>query len=152
VNDFDKKSFILVHDMARQRAIEYVRLVPDGWSVLVRPPMKTRDQEEKYHSMLEDIAKQCQHLNMALDRETWKRLAIDQFRRETLKDPPCCAEYWARNQLSVIPSLDGSAVVVMGEQSRKFPRKVASVFIEWLYSFGANRNVNWRDSSERGAA
>ena len=78
---------------------------------------KTREQEERYHAMLGDIAKQCQHLNMKLDQDTWKRLAIDQFKRETLKEPECCAKYWAQHQLNVMPSLDGSAIVVMGEQS-----------------------------------
>lgn len=106
---------------------------------------KSRDQEERYHAMLGDIAKQCQHLNMRLDRDTWKRLAIDQFKRDTLKEPECCAKYWARNQLNVMPSLDGSAVIVLGEQSRKFPKAVASVFIEWLFAWGADHSVAWTD-------
>jgi hypothetical protein len=106
---------------------------------------KSREQEERYHAMLGDIAKQCQHLNMALDRDTWKRLCIDQFKRETLKEPECCAKYWASNQISVIPSLDGSAVIVLGEQSRKFPKCVAAAFIEWLFSWGGNNGVCWTD-------
>lgn len=108
---------------------------------------KSREQEERYHAMLNDIARQCQHLNMALDKDTWKRLCIDQFKRETLKEPECCARYWARHQLNMIPSLDGSAMVVLGEQSRRFPKGVAAVFIEWLFAWGAQHDVEWSDPS-----
>lgn len=125
-----------------------IDVAPDNYVVTISDisqTNKTRIQEERYHAMLNDIAKQCQHLNMKLDRDTWKRLAIDQFKRETLKEPECCAKYWARNQLNIIPSLDGSAMVVLGEQSRKFPIKVAAVFIEWLFAWGATNNVTWSD-------
>lgn len=142
---YTTRSFMLLGDQQRNLACAAIQNAPVGIECLLREPVKgkSRDQEAMYHDMLSDIAKQCRHLNLALDLETWKRLAIDQFKRDTLKDPQCCAEYWARNQLSVIPSLDGSAVVVLGEQSRRFPKAVASCFIEWLFAWGANNGVLW---------
>ena len=108
-------------------------------------PSKTREQEERYHAMIGDVARSVRHLNRTFDTETWKRLLVDQFKRDTLKEPECCAEYWRRNIFSMIPSLDGSAMVVTGEQTRKFPKKVASVFIEWLFAFGDEKEVAWTD-------
>ena len=135
----------LTSEQARDSAKAMISYVPTGYVVTISGPKKTRAQEDRYHAMLNDIAKQCEHLNLKLDRDTWKRLAIDQFKRETLKEPECCAKYWARNQLNMIPALDGSGMVVLGEQSRKFPIKVATVFIEWLFAWGATNDVIWSD-------
>ena len=151
---FSTRSILLRAEQQRGLAIALLNNVPldpdKPLECLVREApkdAKTREQEERYHAMLGDIAKQCRHLNLALDLDTWKRLAIDQFKRETLKEPECCAKYWARHQLNVMPSLDGSAIVVMGEQSRRFPKAVATVFVEWLFAFGAEREVAWSDPS-----
>jgi hypothetical protein len=142
------RAILLDSLQARTTAKKYIDQAADGQEVRIVSPDKSRDQEEKYHAMLADIARQCQHLNANLDLDTWKRLCIDQFKRDTLKDPECCARYWARHQLTVMPSLDGSAVIMLGEQSRRFPKGVATVFIEWLMAFAAERNVVLSDPTE----
>jgi hypothetical protein len=140
----NKRTFKLAHE--RRKALEAVQAAPADCAVEILPPSKSRDQEERYHAMLGDIAKQCMHLNESQDQETWKRLCVDQFRRDTLSDPEI-GEYWKGKGLRIIPSIDGSCVVVLGEQTRRFPRKVASAFVEWLFSFGAERDVRWTDPS-----
>lgn len=137
--------YIIGQANGRTRAIEAVRGAEIGTVIEVGVVKKSREQEEKYHAMIFDVAKGVQHLNQKFDAETWKRLLVDQFKRDTLKEPQCCAEYWARNQLSVIPSLDGAAIVVLGEQTRRFPKKVATVFVEWLQAWGAEHDVAWSD-------
>ena len=140
--------FVVGVNGGRQKAIDAIRAADYGVEVEIGPQNKSRDQEKRYHAMLGDIAKQCRHLNLELDAESWKRLCVDQFKRETLREPEVCAKYWARHQLSVMPSLDGSAVIVLGEQTRKFPKGVATVFVEWLYSWGAQQGVSWSDPTE----
>ena len=129
-----------------------VKRIDLAWDVRIelRDNGKSREQEMRYHAMIGDVARQCRHLNQEFDAETWKRLLVDQFKRDTLREPECCAKYWARHQLSVIPSLDGSAVVVLGEQTRQFPMKVATVFIEWLLAWGGNSDpqVAWTDPTQ----
>jgi len=141
-----KRTFNLPQE--RNQALVAIRGAPDDCAVKILPPSKSRDQEERYHAMIGDIAEQCQHLNRVFDAATWKRLLIDQFKRETLQEPEECAEYWRRHQLTIIPSLDGSAVIMLGEQSRHFPKKVATVFIEWLFAYGGQREVKWTDPTE----
>ena len=123
-----------------------VMQAPDGWLAQIID-RKSREQEERYHAMLGDIARQCVHLNRHLDTETWKRLCVDAFRRETLDDGRI-ANYWLRNGVRYMPSLDGSAVIALGEQTRHFPAYVASAFIEWLFAFGAEREVRWTDPTQ----
>ena len=87
---------------------------------------KTRDQEKKYHSMIGDIAEQAQHLGSSWDASDWKRLLLDKFARETRKPTG-----------RIIPNLDSNGVVEVGILSRKFGKREASEFIEWLHAWGA---------------
>lgn len=107
---------------------------------------KTRLQEEKYHAMISDVAEQCKHLNANFDRESWKRLLVDQFRRDSIDSGiERLIEYWQRNEVKLVPSLDGSGLVALGQQTRKFPWYVASAFIEWLIQYGAENKVKWSE-------
>ena len=92
---------------------------------------KTREQEEKYHAMINDIAKQAQHLGAKWSSEDWKRLLVDKFLRETEDE-----------QSKIIPNLDGSGIVQLGFQTRNFTKEQASEFVEWLYSWAANNGIN----------
>jgi hypothetical protein len=91
---------------------------------------KSRDQEEKYHAMIGEIAKQAQHLGSKWDAESWKRLLVDQFCRE--------------NDIKtgvIIPNLSGDGIVQLGFQTRKFTKEQASEFVEWLHAWGAEHGV-----------
>lgn len=92
---------------------------------------KSREQEEKYHAMIGDIAKQAQHMGAKWSAEDWKRLLVDQYLRET-----------ENLQGKIIPNLDGSGIVQLGYQTRKFTKEQASEFVEWLYSWAADNGIN----------
>lgn len=111
---------------------------------------KTRLQEEKYHAMLGDIARQAKHLNQALDLDSWKRLCVKQFADDCIEnDIPRLADYWNRNAVRLMPSLDGRSLVALGQQTRDFPKYVAAGFIEWLYHYGAENEIEWSEPEER---
>ncbi len=146
------RKFILAHPAARHNAVESVRTAPDGWVVTVKEPGKTRDQEEKYHAMIGDIAKQWDFCNRKWDADSMKRLLIDQFKRDTINDPEFADAWKAMGIVDMAPSIDGSGVVMLGVQSRKFPKKLASGFVEWLYAFGAEQGIRWSEPMQRVAA
>lgn len=107
---------------------------------------KTREQEERYHAMLNDIARQCKHLNETFDPDSWKRLCVDMFRKDSITGvDKRLSDYWSKNGFRLVPSLDGSGLVALGDQTRRFPKYVASAFIEWLYSYGSENTVIWSD-------
>jgi hypothetical protein len=111
---------------------------------------KTRLQEEKYHAMLGDIAKQAKHLNQVLDLDSWKRLCVKQFADDCIEqDIPRLADYWKKNEVKLMPSLDGRSLVALGQQTRDFPKYVAAGFITWLYAYGANNDVVWSEPEEQ---
>jgi hypothetical protein len=126
-----KKALVLANATARGAAADYCYSVPDGTICEFRPPKKSRDQEMKYHAIINEIAASHRHLNRALDAETWKRLLVDQFRRDTQDDGEI-GEYWRQHPIEFIPALDGSGLVILGDQTRDFPKVVAMAFIDWL--------------------
>ena len=137
------KRFVLAHETAKSRAAaacndpEY-----EGWMVTFTEPKQSDIQREKYHAMIDDFAKH----EPKFDAETWKRLLVDQFKAETNNDQfPKLRDYWRRNQIKIMPSLDGQRVITLGEQTRQFPKFVSSAFIEWLYSQGNEWGVVWSE-------
>lgn len=136
-----KQIFRLVHDEARARAHAAIDSAPDGQIVTIDDPTKTREQEAMYHAIFGEAAKSCTHLNRRFDSEGWKRLLVDQFRTDVLKMPDFDKD--VRNDLmnavQMVPSLDGCSIVPLGLQTRKFKKKTASAFIEWLNAFMAEK-------------
>jgi hypothetical protein len=98
----------------------------------IKDATKSRDQEEKYHAMINEIAKQAQHLGAKWDSESWKRLLVDQF----------CKDNGLKTG-AVIPNLAGDGIVQLGMQTRNFTKEQASEFVEWLHAWGAEHGVTF---------
>lgn len=141
----DRQIYRLVHPAARQLASKAVINAPEGFVCEIRPANKSRDQEAKYHAMFSDVARQLEFMGEKRDAETWKRLLVDAFvRAKAAEGDP------VQHLGSIIPNLDGTGFVQLGAQTRRFSKKHASEFIEYLYAFGAERNVRWSEPVARG--
>ena len=111
---------------------------------------KSREQEEKYHAMIGDIARQMRYHGEKLDRESLKRLLVEAFvqvMRETAQagnkpDP-------FGGQARLLMSLDGQRVVQLGVQTRRFRKDIASEFIEYLYAYGTENGVRFTGKDYR---
>ena len=141
----EKRLFRLVHDNARRNAADACMTAPDGFVVRISPPSKSRIQEEKYHAMIGDISKQWSFAGKKWGIEDMKRLLVDQFKRDTIKDVAFADLWRSAYPVEMAPSIDGTGVVVLGVQTRAFPKELANGFIEWLYAFGADAGINWSD-------
>lgn len=137
---------ILAHAEARRRAHADIDQAPDGWVADCREPVKSRIQEEKYHAMIGEIAEQHKLFGRLWDAEDMKRILVDQFRRDTIKDPDIAPLWAAMGHVEMCPSIDGMGVVALGVQTRKFGKKLGSVFIEWLYAFGAENGIKTNEN------
>lgn len=139
-----RQTFFMAHDLARQNAIKAIQSAPQGYMVQISEPTKKRIQEEKYHAMISDIAKQCEFMGEKRDSEDWKRLLVDMFAK-VMRDIGTPLHHDGR----VIPSLDFERVVQLGIQTREFLVAEAANFIEYLYAFGADRYVRWTEPKDR---
>lgn len=106
-------------------------------SLEIKPEKKSRDQEDKYHAMIGEIAKQAQHVGSKWSSDDFKRLLIDQWASET-----------NRKLGRLVQSLDGDRIVQLGMQSRKFSKEDASEFIDWLEAWGATNGIVFSTKGE----
>jgi hypothetical protein len=100
----------------------------------IKAESKSRDQEQKYHAMLGEIASQASHLGAKWDAEDWKRLLVDLFAKET-----------GLQGGKIIPSLDGTGIVQLGLQTRDFSKEHAMEFITFLEAWGAENGIIYKD-------
>lgn len=143
----DKQLFRLVHPTARQMASRACINAPEGFIVEIKPPNKSRDQEAKYHCLFSEIAKQVPFMGVMRDLETWKRLLVDAFARiKAAEGDP------VQGVGAIMPNLDGSGFVQLGVQTRRFSKRHASEFIEYLYSFAADNDVEFHEPAAPGYA
>ena len=129
--------YTLVRPDVRQRAIQAVSEAPDGFVVTIKEATKRREQEEKYHAMIGDIAQQWKFMGQKWDRESAKRLLVDAFSKvmEEQGTP-------LRDSGRIVPSIDGQRVVQLGVQTRRFSVREASDFIEFLNAFASEHGLS----------
>lgn len=100
----------------------------------VKDAGRSNEQNEKYHAIIGDIAKQAQHMGAKWDAEDWKRLLVDQF---------CKEKNFGGGK--VIPNLSGDGIVQLGFQTRKFTKEQASEFVEFLLAWCADNGITLND-------
>ncbi len=99
--------------------------------LIIEKESKSRDQESMYHALIDEIAKQATHLGAKWDAESWKRLLVDKFCKDT-----------GINPAKVIPNLTGDGIVQLGMQTRKFTKEQGSEFIEFLHAWAAEAGID----------
>lgn len=97
----------------------------------IKRESKSRDQEEMYHAIIGQISKQASHLGAKWSAEDWKRFLVWQFAKEV-----------GISTGKLVPSLDGTGIVQLGLQTRKFTKDEAIQFTEWLIAWAAENGVN----------
>ena len=139
----NKRVFFLGNADIRRRAARFaVEECPDNWMVSFSEPAKRRIQEERYHAMVGDIAAQSEYAGKRWDDEDMKRILLSEFADEMRS-----AGTPIKIDDRMIPSEDGRRVIQLGIQSRRFSVREASAFIEFLFAWGADRGVVFRELS-----
>jgi hypothetical protein len=93
-------------------------------------PTRTLEQNDKFHAMCSDISRQRQWAGRWIDTEGWKRLLVDAWARVEAKE-----------QLVVVPSLDGASVVNLGVQTHKMKVGEMADLIEFAHAWCVDNNV-----------
>jgi len=142
-----KQRYIMAHAEARRRAMAAVSMAPEGYVVTVAEPIKSRAQEEKYHAQIGEIAEVSRFQGRRLSDDTMKRLLLDQFKAETRDDSELKRHWDAMAEIEMMPSLDGRRIIVLGTQSRYFPKPLAASFITWLDAWAAENCPELQEST-----
>lgn len=126
----EKKTFVLAHDVARQRAIEYVKNAPAGFVVEVKEPNRNLSQNAALWAMLTDISHQTDWHGMKLSQEEWKDLLSAGL-----------------VQSKVVPNMAGTGFVILGQRTSKMSKKLFGELLELVGAFGSERSVVWSDEA-----
>jgi hypothetical protein len=106
------------------------------FQVEIKYKQRSNEQNEKFHAIIGDIAKQAQHMGSKWSAEDWKRLLVDKFMRE----------HW-QSDLTIIPNLDSTGIVQLGIQTRKFTKEQASEFVEFLLAWCADNGIELNEKT-----
>jgi hypothetical protein len=129
-----KQTFVMAHDLARQRAVDAVKAAPAGFVVTVAEPTRNSDQNSLLWALLTDVSQQVEWYGKRLTPEDWKHVFSASLRK-----------------LTVVPNLDGSGFVALGMSTSRLSKREFSDLIELIYAFGAEREVAWSGPERRAA-
>ncbi len=119
---------ILANDDVRNRAIHWIRNVPEGTRLELNEPKRTLDQNALLWPRLADIRRQVDWYGEKLDEDDWKDIFTASLRK-------------AR----VVPGIDRGTFVVLGMRTSKMSKSEFSDLLELIAAFGAERGVVWSE-------
>lgn len=96
---------------------------------------RTAEQNAKLWPVLRPIAQQLKWHGVKLSENDWKILLLDALGHE----------------MRVVPNVEGTGFVALGQSSSSLPVKVFSDLIELAYAFGSERGVVWSDARSEAA-
>lgn len=121
-----KQIFTLAHAEARRRAVEAVRLAPDGFVVRVGPPTRSLEQNSLLWSRLTDLSEQVNWHGKKLSAEDWKHVCTASLR-----------------QMVVVPNIEGTGFVALGMSTSSMTKQEFADLLALIEAFGAERQVRW---------
>ena len=128
-----RKVFVLAHDIARRNAVAAVQSAPPGFTVEIKEPRRTTDQNALFWSLLTELSQACPNGRQHTP-DTWKLLVMH-----------ACG-----HACQFEMGLNGQPFPV-GFSSSKLSKQQFSDLIDWIYAYAAEAGVVLH-SAERTAA
>jgi hypothetical protein len=123
-----KRVFIMAHAITRQNAIKAVQDAPEGYAVTISEPTRTLEQSARMWAMLHETSRQVVWHGKKLGAEDWKIIFTAGLKK-----------------LEVVPNLDGTGFVALGQSTSRMSKREMSDLIEMIMAFGAERGVVFAD-------
>lgn len=123
------KTFVLVHEEARRRAIQAVRDAPAGFVVQIKEPTRNLEQNAALWVLLQAFSEQLLwpvngHMTK-LTAEEFKDILSAAFKSETVR---------------LAQGLNGG-VVMLGARTSKMSKREFSEFLEFVHMVAAERGI-----------
>jgi len=122
--------FRLVHQQARDRAVEAVRNAPDEYEVRIKPPTRNGDQNAKFHAICGDLERsKFKHAGKSRTAKEWKVLLVSGHAMAT------------NEAVEVVPGLEGEYVNIR-ESTALMSKKRSASLIEYTIAFCAQNDID----------
>ncbi len=122
-----RRKFVLKDDFIRDRAVAAVRDLPLGMEVVLKEASRSLDQNALLWPLLHELSEKVDWYGNKLTPDEWKDLMTAGLKKQ-----------------KAVPGIDGGFVVVGGSTS-KMTKSEFSDLLELIYSFGAERGVEWQE-------
>lgn len=121
--------FRLVHQAARENAIQAIRKAPDNWVVKVTEPTRNLEQNALLHAELQELVgrKWC---GMCFDVKQWKQLMTSAYLRVKGQNP------------IYVQALDGDGMDVIYERTSTMSKSEMSELIEYIKAWKAQNAIH----------
>lgn len=116
--------FRLVHQQARNRAKQAIDSAPEGYIVKISEPTRNIEQNALLWALLGEISEQVEWYGRKLSAEDWKNVFSASLRK-----------------LEVVPNLDGTGFVALGQSTSKMTKREFSELLELIHAFAVERGV-----------
>ena len=128
----DKLHAILVHDVARRLAANWCMTAPLGYHARIEPPTRTLEQNAKFHTICEDIAKQKEFGGKLRSPAQWKMLLVSGHAIATKRGS------------EMMPGIEGEWCNLR-ESTASMGVKRLSSLIEYAIAYCAGHEIRLRD-------
>lgn len=130
------RALIIINGQAdRDRAAHWARQAPIATRIEFKAAKRTLPQNDRMWAMLTDVAQQLPWHGVKLRPDDWKLIFLDALKRE----------------LRMVPNIDGTGFVNLGRSSSDLSKQEMSDLMELMSAFGAQHNVNFRDTEQDAA-
>lgn len=119
--------FTLTTKADRDRATRAVAAAPAGSRVEIKATRRSTDQNSKLWAMLTEFSQQLPWHGVKLRPDDWKLLFLDALKRE----------------LRIVPNLEGTGFVNLGQSSSDLTKAEMSDMIELMFEFGSRHGVKF---------
>jgi hypothetical protein len=124
-----KRTIILSHPVARQRAVDAIRDAPDGIVVTLAEPTRNGEQNALLHALIGEIAATHEWAGKKRDAEIWKRLLV---------------AAWCRmrgESMEILPALDGHGVDIVPARTSGLSKAECADLITYIQAWQAEHEA-----------
>lgn len=119
-----KRTYRLVHALARQRALDDLRTALDGYVVTISEPSRNLEQNAALWAILSKVSEHVVWHGRKLSPEDWKHIFTASLKR-----------------MDVVPNLEGTGFVALGLSTSKMSKREFSDLLELIAAFAVEHGV-----------
>lgn len=112
----------------RTRAAHWLTRAMPGTRVEFKAPKRTLPQNDRFWSMLTDLATQLRWHGQRLSADDWKDVMMAGLRKE----------------VRVVPNMDGNGFVILGRSSSDLSKQEFGDLMTLIEAFGAQQGVSFK--------
>lgn len=129
------RTFYLINDAVKARAIEAIKNAPDGYKVMITKPSRSLDQNALLHAICQEVAKQMQWNGIKRDYLQWKLLFVSGHFIAT------------QDEVDLDRGLEGE-IINFRESTAKMNKERFNSLLDYIHDWCAENGVRLHDERE----